>query len=55
MAVPSPVFQTPTMASLLLGMGVKEEKANRQINAEQIIDIFLNKNNRRWKLGRLFI
>jgi hypothetical protein len=50
MAVPSPVFQTPTMASELLGIGVNEENANRQMNAEKRTAIFLNKNNFGWKM-----
>jgi hypothetical protein len=39
------------MASELLGIGVKEENANRQANAEKRTAIFLKENNRGWKLG----
>jgi hypothetical protein len=55
MAVPSPVFQTPRMASELLGIGVNEENANRQINAEKVRDILINESNIDFVKGRLFI
>jgi hypothetical protein len=53
MAVPSPVFQTPTMASLLLGMGVNEEKRKKPIRPMKVNNTFLDEN--KVKSCRVFI
>lgn len=55
MAVPSPVFQTPTIASALLGTELNEENMNKLTSAEKISTNLFDENGSDFATDKIFI